>query len=436
MVYAGGRAVAQVTQTEDGDSTTTPVVSYLHDDVLGSTQSVTNADGTQNTPRSFGLFGTADDALTASDVPYGFTGQEEDVELGLINMHGRMYDSTLGQFMSPDPVIQSPDGQGLNRFAYAMNSPLNYVDPSGFTSQGTTLGIDIGIGAGFAGGLAATLLGDGGYGAPMEVGESVGGSVGGAALGGGAAAGGAEAAGGITSAGAANALAGAGAIAHAALQDIALSGMNAVHTTTTVTPTANTNVSNLGGSPPINRTAFGQMGTAPVQERSASGPVGQQRSAPQARIDREYNRLGLNFPYAPRYNPKLSVYGLTDPNTGKVSIGPRAVNSSSSVLRSTLIHENTHITQAREGNIPQSDLGGQVAEAEAYRSELLHYQQSGLTQEEQQQVAVEYARRLDNISQYGKLGETYLKRILIYENFGLLPGDAYGGPTPDWLTSP
>jgi hypothetical protein len=62
--------VAQVTQTEDGSSTSPPVVSYLHDDVLGSTQSVTNADGTQNTPRNFGLFGTADDALTASDVPY------------------------------------------------------------------------------------------------------------------------------------------------------------------------------------------------------------------------------------------------------------------------------------------------------------------------------------------------------------------------------
>jgi hypothetical protein len=49
--------------------------------------------------------------------------------------------------------------------------------------------------------------------------------------------------------------------------------MNAVHTTKTVTPTANTNVSNLGGSPPINRTAYGQMGTAPVQEfRGAYSP--------------------------------------------------------------------------------------------------------------------------------------------------------------------
>jgi hypothetical protein len=41
-----------------------------------------------------------------------------------------------------------------------------------------------------------------------------------------------------------------------------------VHTTKTVTPTANTNVSNLGGSPPINRTAYGQTATAPTTERA------------------------------------------------------------------------------------------------------------------------------------------------------------------------
>ena len=50
----------------------------------------------------------------------------------LINMNGRIYAPALGQFLTPDPILQEPYGQGLNRYAYVKNSPLNYVDPSGF----------------------------------------------------------------------------------------------------------------------------------------------------------------------------------------------------------------------------------------------------------------------------------------------------------------
>jgi len=47
MVYAGGRAVAQVTQSETGGVAGAPIVSFLHDDLLGSTQTVTRSDGAQ-----------------------------------------------------------------------------------------------------------------------------------------------------------------------------------------------------------------------------------------------------------------------------------------------------------------------------------------------------------------------------------------------------
>jgi hypothetical protein len=49
-------------------------------------------------------------------------------------MKGRIYDPLIGQFLTADPAmtnISSP--QGINRFAYVENSPLNFVDPSGFT---------------------------------------------------------------------------------------------------------------------------------------------------------------------------------------------------------------------------------------------------------------------------------------------------------------
>ena len=53
-------------------------------------------------------------------------------EFGLINMNARMYDPVLARFLSPDPHVQAPScTQSYNRYAYAFNSPLMYVDPDG-----------------------------------------------------------------------------------------------------------------------------------------------------------------------------------------------------------------------------------------------------------------------------------------------------------------
>lgn len=62
----------------------------------------------------------------------GFTFHEHIDELGLINMNGRIYDPVLGRFIQPDNYIQSPDAlQNFNRYAYCLNNPLAYTDPSG-----------------------------------------------------------------------------------------------------------------------------------------------------------------------------------------------------------------------------------------------------------------------------------------------------------------
>ena len=48
--------------------------------------------------------------------------------------NARWYDPSLGHFAQADSII--PGGvQGLDRYAYVNNSPMNYVDPSGHTSM-------------------------------------------------------------------------------------------------------------------------------------------------------------------------------------------------------------------------------------------------------------------------------------------------------------
>jgi RHS repeat-associated protein len=67
------------------------------------------------------------------ETPRGFTGHEHLDKLGLIHMNGRVYDPVLGRFLSADPNVQFPETtQGFNRYPYAANNPLSFVDPSGF----------------------------------------------------------------------------------------------------------------------------------------------------------------------------------------------------------------------------------------------------------------------------------------------------------------
>jgi len=49
-------------------------------------------------------------------------------------MNGRVYDPVIGRFLSPDPLVQSPENlQNFNRYSYVLNNPLSYIDPSGLS---------------------------------------------------------------------------------------------------------------------------------------------------------------------------------------------------------------------------------------------------------------------------------------------------------------
>ena len=142
---ASGRLVAVVVRPSS-PAASAPRARYLHHDALGSVDLVTDHRGRVAAHQAFSPFGERRGpiahpaaraspgaaALVAAATPRGFTGHEELGSVGLVHMNARVYDPAAGRFPGPDPVVQSAhDGQAHNRYAYARNNPLKYVDPSG-----------------------------------------------------------------------------------------------------------------------------------------------------------------------------------------------------------------------------------------------------------------------------------------------------------------
>ena len=117
---------------------------YLHKDYQGTTLAVTDASGSVVHRYAYDPWGRRRDPVswrnyTATEIEQqnflftrGYTGHEHLDAFGLINMNGRMYDPLLGRMLSPDNYVQAPENsQNFNRYSYAMNNPLVYVDPDG-----------------------------------------------------------------------------------------------------------------------------------------------------------------------------------------------------------------------------------------------------------------------------------------------------------------
>jgi RHS repeat-associated protein len=105
---------------------------WYHSDRLGSVQIMTDINGQKVNSYEFAAFGwTLENSGSAAN-SIGFTGQINDLEIGLIYMGARYYDPLLGRFISPDSVVPDPaDPQALNRYAYAYNNPISNIDPGG-----------------------------------------------------------------------------------------------------------------------------------------------------------------------------------------------------------------------------------------------------------------------------------------------------------------
>ena len=133
---------------------------YLHRDYLGTIIAISDESGTAVERRQFDAWGnlaklqqngvtvvlpTDGTAAGLMMLDRGYTGHEHLAEVGLIQMNGRLYDPVLRSFLMPDNFIQEPGNtQNYNRYAYVLNNPLMYNDPSG--EEAITLGVAVIIG--------------------------------------------------------------------------------------------------------------------------------------------------------------------------------------------------------------------------------------------------------------------------------------------------
>jgi RHS repeat-associated protein len=135
FVFGESGVVAQMTYAS-ADAT----MRYFVNDPLGSATHVLRTSSIEESAY-FAPFGARVDAqgnAVADPNPttsQGFTGHESDGGT-LVNMQGRIYDYAQYRFLSPDPLVNEPLlGQSHNPYSYVLNSPLLYVDPSGFSAE-------------------------------------------------------------------------------------------------------------------------------------------------------------------------------------------------------------------------------------------------------------------------------------------------------------
>ena len=79
---------------------------------------------------------SADLTVIAATTAEGFTGHDMLDGVGLIHMHGRVYDPTMGRFLSVDPVVRdTAASQSWNGYGYVEGRMLSATDPDGFTTD-------------------------------------------------------------------------------------------------------------------------------------------------------------------------------------------------------------------------------------------------------------------------------------------------------------
>lgn len=114
---------------------------FYHHDGVGSTTSLSNAAGQWTDRYRYDAFGTIRQHLGTSDQNLTFSGEYFEDSFDLVYLRARYYDVQTGRFISSDDwPINIFQPQKINRYVFADNNPLRFIDPSGYTTRDTISG--------------------------------------------------------------------------------------------------------------------------------------------------------------------------------------------------------------------------------------------------------------------------------------------------------
>jgi len=99
---------------------------------LGSVKNITDSTETIVESYEYDSFGNLIVAPTTGN-PYTYTSREYDAETSLYFYRARYYDSTIGRFLTEDPIWD------VNLYFYVGNDPINFIDPSGNFQMGSPI---------------------------------------------------------------------------------------------------------------------------------------------------------------------------------------------------------------------------------------------------------------------------------------------------------
>lgn len=115
-----------------------------HFDARGNTIAVTDMTGAVIAKYAYNDFGKVTNHEGEYDTPFRFLGRYGvQAEGSLYYIRARYYDPGTGRFISQDPLTgNKSDPQALNRYIYALNNPIRFIDVSGFSASNSTKELD------------------------------------------------------------------------------------------------------------------------------------------------------------------------------------------------------------------------------------------------------------------------------------------------------
>jgi RHS repeat-associated protein len=112
---------------------------FQHQDWTGTERMRTTFNGAVEGTFTSMSFGDAFATVSGTDGdPYHYAMQDHDYSSDTDHAQFRQYSSTPGRWMSPDPYSGSyhmRNPQSFNRYTYALNNPMRFVDPKGLDEQ-------------------------------------------------------------------------------------------------------------------------------------------------------------------------------------------------------------------------------------------------------------------------------------------------------------